>query len=74
MELGTESIGMHDSGGFVSGDCDEVAGGVGPDHEQPFLAVVLSSRRSDLHTRKPYLYECENVKVTLTLGLRARPR
>ena len=44
MELWAESIGMHDSGGFVCGDCnefEEVACGVGADHEESFLAVVL---------------------------------
>jgi len=35
---------MHDSGGLVCGDSDEfeeVARRVGPDHEEPLLAVVL---------------------------------
>jgi hypothetical protein len=44
VELRAESIGMHDSGGFVCGDCnefEEVACGVGADHEESLLAVVL---------------------------------
>lgn len=44
MKLRAESIGMHDSGGFVCGDCnefEEVACGVGADHEESLLAVVL---------------------------------
>jgi hypothetical protein len=103
VELGAELVGMNDSGWLVGGDRDEfqeVAGEVGADHEQPFLAVVLvldipegvlpsvndrsvvdavlSSRRANLHTCKPYLYTESVVKVVLTRGLhpervRSRP-
>lgn len=97
MELRAESIGMHDSGGFVCGDCnefEEVACGVGADHEESLLAVVLvldvpegvlpsvgdrsviesvlPGRRGDLHSRKPYLYMHEIVKVTFTVGAGAQ--
>lgn len=44
MELGAESVDMHDAGRFVGGDGNEfekVPGGIWSDHEESLFAVVL---------------------------------